>query len=196
MKTRSWFVLAGVMIAVVAVLALVPATFAQGPQDGTGPFGRGYGMMGGRMGGYGMEQGAFGRGFGMGPGRGMGLGIGGPEESLVAVAAEQVGLDRTELIAELQSGKTLAEVITTHGGDPAKVVESFLAERQADLAELVASGQISQEQADSLLATMRANAPARLEQGWIGRGNGQGFVDQDGDGVCDYAGTGRGGRGQ
>lgn len=179
MKTRNWFVLAGVIIAVVAVLALVPATFAQGPQDGTGQFGPGYGMMGGRM-----------------SGNGLGLGIGGPEESLVAVAAEQVGLERTELIAELQSGKTLAEVITAHGGDPAQVVESFLAERQANLAELVASGKITQEQADSLLATMRANATARLEQGWIGRGNGQGFVDKDGDGVCDHAGTGRGGRGQ
>jgi hypothetical protein len=126
----------------------------------------------------------------------MGLGIGGPEESLVAVAAEQIGVERTELIAELQSGKTLAEVITAHDGDPAKVLESFLAKRQADLAELVTSGQITQEQADNLLATMRTNATIRLEQSGIGRGNGQGFVDQDGDGVCDHAGIGRGSQGQ
>lgn len=188
MKTRNWFVIAGVMIAVLALLVLVPVTFAQGPQNGNGQgaFGSGYGK----------SQGNLERGFGMGPGRGMGLRIGGPEGSLVAVAAEQLGLERTELMAELQGGKTLAEVITAHNGDPAQVVETFLAERQAKLAELVANGRISQEQADSLLATMAANATARLEQAWIGRGNGQGFVDQDGDGVCDHAGQGgRGGRG-
>lgn len=143
-----------------------------------------------------MEQGAFGRGFGMGPGREMGLRIGGPEESLVAVAAEQLGLERTELIAELQSGKTLAKVITSHGSDLAKVLESFLTERQAELAERVTNGQITQEQADNLLATMRTNATTRLEQSWIGRGNRQGFVDQDGDGVCGYTGIGRGSRRQ
>ena len=181
MKTRNWFVLTGVIIAVVALLALVPATFAQGPQGGAGQFRPGYGMMGGN---------------GMGQGRGMALGIGGPEASLVAVAAEQLGLERTELIAELQSGQTLAEVITGHNGDPAKIVETFLTQRQADLAELVASGQITQAQADSLLATMRANATARLEQGWSGRGNGPGFVDQNGDGVCDHIGTGRAAQGQ
>ncbi len=180
MKTRNWLVIAGMMIAVALLLALVPVTLAQGPLDNAG-------------------QGTFGPGYGMGPGgggRGAGLGLGGPENSLVAVAAEQLGLEPAQVIAELQAGKTLAEVITAHNGSPEQVVEVFVTSRQAQLAELVASGQITQEQADSMLVTIRENATARLNQAGLGRGDGQGFVDEDGDGVCDHAGSGpQGGRG-
>jgi hypothetical protein len=178
MKTRSWFVMAGLIVVVVALFALVPATFAQGPVDGTdrGTFGPGAGMM----------QQERGNGYGLG------IRLGGPEESLVAVAAGQLDLTRAEVIAELQGGQTLAEVITAHNGDPAQVVETFLAGRGEQLAELVANGQISQEQADTWLATMQENATARLSQAWSPRGNGQGFVDEDGDGVCDNCGLGRG----
>jgi hypothetical protein len=48
-----------------------------------------------------------------------------------------------------------------------------------------------------MLAMMRANVTARLNQpGTLqGRGPGPGFVDADGDGVCDHAGSGRMGNG-
>lgn len=176
MKTRSGYIIAGLIVAVVALFALAPAAFAQGPQDGYGPA-------------SGLGQGAFGRGAGPG------LRIGGPEESLVAVAAGQLGLTQAEVVAELQGGQTLAEVIAAHNGDPEQVVTAFLATRSEKLAELVANGQITQEQADTWLATMTENATARLSQAWSPRGNEQGFVDADGDGACDYLGSGqRGGR--
>lgn len=127
-------------------------------------------------------------------GRGGPLGLGGPANSLVAVVAEQLGMTQTDLIAELQAGKTMAEVITDRGGDIEAIIDAFVASRQERLETMVENGQITREQADALLAMMRANATERLNSPWSprGRGNGQGFVDEDGDGVCDYAGQGRG----
>ena len=93
----------------------------------------------------------------------------------------------------VMAGQTLAEVIVAHNGDPEQALTSFLAARDEKLAELVSSGQISQGQAGAWLGTMTENATARLSQAWSP--NGQGFVDADGDGVCDYPGNGqRGGR--
>jgi hypothetical protein len=198
------------IVVVVALLIMATAAFAQGPMNGSGQgsFGRGNGMgfnqgAFGRGNGMGFNQGAFGRGNGMGynqagAGYGMGVRLGGPDNSLLALVAERLGLTRTDLIAELQDGQALAEVITAHGGNPEEIVDAFLAARSESLAELVANGQITQEQADEWLATMKENTTARLNEAWTsrGRGNGAGFVDEDGDGVCDNCGAGQGqGRG-
>jgi hypothetical protein len=60
------------------------------------------------------------------------------------------------------------------------------------LNELVANGQLTQEQADNMLATMRTNAATHATQPWSaqGPGRGAGYADEDGDGVCDHAGQG------
>jgi hypothetical protein len=197
---KKWVLL--VIVVLVAGLALVPAVFAQGPlnQDsssyGNGPmmrtdFGPGNGQ---RMGN------AASPAFGMGPR------WGGSSGSLITVAAEQLGLTPTELVAELQSGKTIAQVAEEKGVAVETIVEAFVALRAERLAELVANGQLTQEQADAMLAAMRANVTARLSEAWTPRGPGQGtgpgyadqdgdgvcdnFVDEDSDGVCDNAGTG------
>jgi hypothetical protein len=130
---------------------------------------------------------------------GLGGRWGGSETSLVAVAAETLGLTRAELVAELQSGKTLAEVAAEHEVAVETIVDTFLAPRAERLAELVANGQLTQEQADTILATMRANVTARVSAEWSPRGPGQGYglgyTDADGDGVCDNCGSqGMGGR--
>jgi hypothetical protein len=54
---------------------------------------------------------------------------------------------------------------------------------------LIAAGRMTQAQVDRMLATMRAHVTERLSQPWSAQG--PGFIDQDGDGVCDYAGSGR-----
>lgn len=194
MKARKWMLLAGVAVALAAALVLVPAVLAQGPAGGYGP-GDGSGPIVG---------GTFGPGHGRGPGNGSGpvggaFRMGGPANSLVAVAAEALGLERTELVAELQAGKTIAQVAEEQGVALEAIVDAFLAPREEHLAELVANGQLTQEEADALLATMRANVTARLNQVWLPQGRGPGtpgtnFVDEDGDGVCDYLSTGRMGR--
>jgi hypothetical protein len=146
--------------------------------------------------------------FAKGPGPGnmnasrlaYGLGIrgawGGPANSLVATAAEVLDMEVVNLVAELQAGKTIAQIAEEKGVALDAIVEAFLAEREATLAELVAAGRLTQEQADAVLAAMKANILARLSAPFTPRGYGVGlgFVDADGDGICDYYAGGRGGR--
>lgn len=159
------------------LLANAPGVFAQGPVGEFGPgMARGF-----------MARGQMGPGQNVAPAFGMGPRRGGPTQSLVAVAAEQLGLSQQELAAELQAGKTIADVAAEKGVSAETIVEAFLAPRAGWLAEQVSSGQLTQEQADAMLAAMRANVTARLSQSTppAGPGYGPGYTDQDGDGVCD-----------
>lgn len=199
MKTQTWIFGASVVvlliaIALVAFSVLSPFALAQGPLNGP-EFRQGNGPMMGRD--FGFRSG-MGPRFGDGFRAGMGNGWGGPKNSLVAVAAEQLGLTRPELVAELQTGKTIAEVAAEHEVAVDTIVQAFLAPRAERLAELVADGQLTQEQADTILATMEAKATEHISEPWSpqGHGRGMGFIDSDGDGVCDFAGNGGRGRGQ
>lgn len=188
---KKWTLLAGIAVALVAFIALAPAVLAQGPAAGYG-VGDGTGSIG---------RGAFGPGQGRGPGNGSGpvggmFRMGGPENSLIAVAAEVLGIDRVDLVAQLQDGSSIADVA---GDQVDEIVEAFIAPRAERLEELVAGGQLTQEEADELLATIRTNVTERINQPWSPRGYGKGapgagFVDEDGDGVCDNFGSGRMGR--
>ena len=176
MKLTRWMTLAGVALAVVLAVVLAPAVLAQGP--GTG----------------------YGSGGGMGPGGsgpGYGRGIGGPQQSLVAVAADKLNMTQANLVAELRNGKTIAQVAAERNVAPSTIVDAFVATRQARLDTAVAAGRMTRAQADAMLATMKTNVTARLNQPGTaqGGGPGSGFVDEDGDGVCDRAGSGRVGGG-
>jgi hypothetical protein len=127
---------------------------------------------------------------------------GGPNNSLVAVAAEVLGLDRIELAAALAEGQTIADVAAAQGVALDTLVDAAIAARAEFLTQAVAEGRFTQAQVDAMLATMRANITAQLSATHSvtgsGVGAGQGYVDADGDGVCDYGATrqapGRGGR--
>jgi hypothetical protein len=177
MNTKRWIALAGVALALVIAIVVAPAVLAQGS-------GAGYGS-GGGMG-------------PRGPGLGYGRGMGGPQQSLVAVAAEKLNMTQADLVTELRSGKTIAQVAEGKQVALDTIVDAFVATRQARMAEAVTTGRMTQAQADAMLATMKANVTARLSQPWSpqGNGSGAGFVDQDGDGVCDHAGGGRMGGGR
>ena len=124
---------------------------------------------------------------GMG-GNAMGGRWGGPQSSLVATAAQALAMDQTELIAQLNAGQTLAQVAQAHGSSASALAEAWVATRQQALSQAVTDGQITQAQADAMLANMKANVETQLNSPWSpkGRGAGQGFVDANGDGVCDY----------
>ena len=193
MKTRMWMVVAGIALAIVVAIAIAPSVLAREPAGGYGPGMNRAQMMDGTPGpGYGMGI----RG-GMGPMQGQRGGMGGAQQSLVAVAANRLGMTQADLIAQLQGGKTIAQVAAGHNVALNTIVDAFVATRQARMAEAVAAARMTQAQADAMLATMRANVTARLSQPWSpqGPGAGTGFTDQNGDGVCDYAGSGRMGSG-
>jgi len=185
MKTRTWMTLAGIALAVVVAIAVAPAVWAQGPMGGYGP-GQAQGRMSGGMPGAGNGMGRRG---GMG---GMGGQMGGPQQSLVAVAADTLGMPQADLIAQLQGGKTIAQVAGEKNVALDTIVNAFVATRQARMAQAVAAGRMTQAQVDTMLATMRAHVTARLSQPWSpqGLGMGAGYADANGDVVCDNAGSG------
>ncbi|MBK9714809.1 MAG: hypothetical protein IPO81_26445 [Kouleothrix sp.] len=128
----------------------------------------------------------------------MGGQMGGQQQSLVAVAANTLGLTQADLIAQLQGGKTIAQVAGEKNVPLDTIVNAFVSTRQARMAQAVANGRMTQAQADAMLATMRANVTARLSQPWSpqGPGAGMGYADANGDGVCDNAGSGPAGNGR
>jgi hypothetical protein len=171
MKIRTLFTIAGVMLAIATAIALGATALAQGP-DGTQPYGRGWG-----------------NGSGMMRGRG-GMGA---NDSLIAVAAQQLGMTQQDLVAQLQT-KTVAQVATDKNVALEDIVNAFVTPRTERMQAAVAAGYLTQAQADQMLATMKAQVTARLNQPWTaqGYGPGTGYVDADGDGVCDRAGMGMG----
>ncbi len=165
----------GTLATIVAVVALVSlgavSAFAQGPTPGTPP--------------------AFGRALGMGPG--LGGRFGGPQNSLVAVAAKVFGMDETVLVTELNAGKTIADVAKAKNVALDKIVNAFVEPRTQALKAAVDAKQITQAQADATLAAMKAHAQSELTSKYTphGYGPGLGFVDANKDGICDNCGTNR-----
>jgi hypothetical protein len=134
--------------------------------------------MGGAMAGAAMHRGT---------GRGMGIGAGmrmGSDASLIAVAAEKLGMTVDALVAELRAGKTIEELAQAKGVDVQTIVDAVLALRAERLKELVAAGTITQAQADAMLAEMKTHLETRVSEPF-----------QPGSGTCPRRGSGPG-RGQ
>ncbi len=172
MNIKKVLTIVGMLAILVAALP-VGAAFAQGPSGQNPPLGLGRGNWGG------------------------------PGNSLVAVAAKVLGMEQTALVAELNSGKTIAAVASAKGVALDKIVAAFVQPHVDWLAQAVKDGKITQAQADQYIATMKANITAKLSapftpqgnggnsrggNGRGGNGMGQGFVDANGDGICDVGG--------
>jgi hypothetical protein len=168
MNIKKLLTIVGVLAILVAALP-AGAAFAQGPSGQNPPLGVGRGNWGG------------------------------PDNSLVAVAAKVLGMEQTALVAELNTGKTIAQVAQAKGVVLDKIVIAFVQPHVDWLTQAVKDGKITQAQADQSSATMKANTTAKLSAPFTprGNGNGTGFVDANGDGVCDVCGqTPQGGQGQ
>ena len=154
-----------VIVALVSVVAISSVAFAQGP--------------GGQSAG---GQGAGGNECGGVMGR-----QGGSANSLVSVAADVLGMEWADLVAELQAGKSIAQVAEGLGVDPQTIVDAFIAIRTEKLAEAVANGCITQEQADLMLEHLAEEATARVYEPFTpggGRGQGGGGRGRRGGGGC------------
>ena len=121
---------------------------------------------------------------GGGPG-GM-MGWGGPQNSLIAVAANTLGMPQADLVSALQGGKTIADVAKDKGVALDKIVEAFVAPRQDMMKTAVASGRFTQAQADNMITFMKAHILAQLSQPFTARG--PRFSDSNNDGLCDNCG--------
>jgi hypothetical protein len=123
---------------------------------------------------------------GMGEGKHGGKGHGVPAKSLAKVATI-LKLTETELKTQLDSGKSLAEVAKAQSVNVSAVINVIVAEMKAHIAEEVASGELTQAQADAKLAEATVRA-TDMVNGVRPAGMGEGKHGGKGHG-------GRGGRG-
>ena len=88
-----------------------------------------------------------------GPGGPGGPGFGhGPHElgDDLDIAAKAIGISTADLQTALQSGQSLAAVAKAHNVDPQKVIDALVADEQAELADQVKNGTLTQAQADQM----------------------------------------------
>lgn len=71
-----------------------------------------------------------------------------------AVAAKAIGVTQDELIAALRSGQSLAQVAESKGVAAQTVIDALVAEAKTALAAKVASGELTQAQADEKAARL------------------------------------------
>jgi len=88
--------------------------------------------------------------------------------------AETLGLTTDELNAELNGGKTLAALAEEKGLDRAALVAELESAHQAGLAQAVADGALTQEQADAMLSQMAGRYEWMLDN--MGAGAGYGMM--------------------
>lgn len=144
---------------------------------------------------------AFAQGPTATPPAGLGLHLGGPQNSLISIAAQTLGIDRTALITELSAGKTIADVAKAKNVATSKIVDAMVANRTALLKAAVDSKRVTQAQMDAELALLKTNVTNQINntfnprgagmgagRGMGGYGMGQGFVDANKDGICDNCG--------
>jgi hypothetical protein len=165
-------------LVVTAVLILGAFTvLAQDDQPTVPPTvpGSGSGMMGGQQGGMmngqrgGMMNGQQG---GMMNGQRSGM-MG--SFSLPGVVAQMLDLAVDEVLTELSSGISIAELAANHGIDAQAVIDEALAQHQTALETAVANGTLSQEQADLMQANMAAMIATRVNEPWGSMSGGRGF---------------------
>ncbi len=117
------------------------------------------------------------------------MGVGGPENSLVAVAAKTLNLSVVDLFAELQKTKSIADVAKEKNISTDKIADEFLAVRTQAIKSAVDSKWITQAQADALLAYMKSHVAQMLTQVWTPSTFVPGSTVPNTSGVCPLCGT-------
>jgi len=121
--------------------------------------------------GDGSGDGMMGPGFGPGmPGKGHLGRMGGRGNSLVSVAAEQLGMTAQDLMTELRNGATIADVAAEKNVDPQAILDAYAAQLKAELDQAVADGKITQKAADASLEQAKTNAAEQVNQAWTSPG--------------------------
>jgi hypothetical protein len=104
---------------------------------------------------------------GMGKGlRGIGPHLHGGPDSLVSIAADELGMSLTDLLTELQAGKSIADVAAEQGVDAQAIADPYLAQLKENLDESVVEGKITQKQADYALEQAGERVKDQLNRTW------------------------------
>ena len=85
-------------------------------------------------------------------------------------AAEAIGVSVDDVRDALREGQSVADLATANGVDPQAVVEAMVAELEEHLAERVAEGELTQEEADEKLAEARERITDMVNGELRGRG--------------------------
>lgn len=118
-----------------------------------------------------------------------GQGDGAIAAALDAAAAE-TGIDAADILAQLQDGATLADIVTEAGGDVQVVIDAAVGSLTARVDDAVEDGLMAEARADLLIDNLEAAVteavngdwtPGVLRNGPRGRGpmNGRGFGNHD-----------------
>ena len=95
--------------------------------------------------------------------------------TMPALLAEALGMTAEELYAAQTAGQMVAEIAAARGVELADVVAAVLAPRAERLAQSVAGGYLTQEQADLMLAAMIEQMTLHFENPGTGFGGGCGM---------------------
>lgn len=110
-----------------------------------------------------------------GPRGGSGFGVrGGGSQGLVAATVTVTGLTEQDVRTALQSGQTLAQIAEANGKTADAVVAAARTALQAQLAQAVTDGKLTQAEADARLAAFDAAAPTLMTSTHLSRGGSRG----------------------
>ena len=107
------------------------------------------------------------------PARGEGMhgGPKGPGRNVAAIASV-LKLTEAELKTQVESGKTLAQIATAQGVDVKLVIDAIVTDMKSHIAEEVASGELTQAQADTKLADVTTEVTEMVNTVQPARGEG------------------------
>ncbi len=87
---------------------------------------------------------------------------------LVTKIADILKMKVEDLVAARQAGKSFADIAKEKGVSEAELLDALMAQVKASVDSLVASGRMTQSQADQVLANVRANLKAAIARTAVG----------------------------
>jgi polyhydroxyalkanoate synthesis regulator phasin len=100
--------------------------------------------------------------------RELGRGLMGGGDGLLSIAAGELDMSLTDLLAELEDGKSIADVAEEKGVNIQVIVDAYLAQIQENLDEAVAEGNMTQTQANYRLQQAEERVSDLIDNAGLG----------------------------
>jgi len=82
--------------------------------------------------------------------------------AILRLAADQTGMAPKDIMAQLRSGKSLADVLTEHNVDVNTFIDTAVSQTTNRINKAVSNGRLTQDQADQLIQTFRDRLTERI----------------------------------